>query len=98
MLNKGEPWPTPELFDTVFATLDSGVRGGQAHDASAVVYCGLNMTIAPLGLYILDWEAVELGAGDLELWFAGVGRTLAEYSLKTRVGAHGVYIERVGLG
>jgi hypothetical protein len=28
MLNKGEPWPTPELFDTVFATLDSGVRGG----------------------------------------------------------------------
>jgi hypothetical protein len=98
MLNKGEPWPTPELFDTVFATLDSGVRGGQAHDASAVVYCGLNMTVAPLGLYILDWEAVELGAGDLELWFAGIGRTLSEYSLKTRMGAQGVDIERLGLG
>jgi hypothetical protein len=98
MLNKGEPWPTPELFDTVFATLDSGVRGGQTHDASAVIYCGLNMTMAPLGLYILDWEAVELGAGDLELWFAGIGRTLAEYSLKTRMDSHGVYIERAGLG
>jgi hypothetical protein len=98
MLNKGEPWPTPELFDTVFATLDSGVRGGQEHDASAVVYCGLNMTMAPLGLYVLDWEAVELGAGDLEYWFAGIGRTLAEYSSKTRMSAGCVYIERAGLG
>jgi hypothetical protein len=98
MLNKGEPWPTPELFDTVFATLDSGVRGGQQHDASAVIYCGLNVTVAPLGLYVLDWEAVELGAGDLEYWFSGVGRTLTEYSLKTRMGSQGVYIERAGLG
>jgi hypothetical protein len=98
MLNKGEPWPAPGAFDVVFATLDSGVKGGQAHDASAVVYCGLNTTMAPLGLYILDWEAVELGAGDLELWFAGIGRTLAEYSLKARIGSYGVYIENAGLG
>jgi hypothetical protein len=98
MLNKGEPWPTPELFDTVFATLDSGVRGGQTHDASAVVYCGLNMAVAPLGLYLLDWEAVELGAGDLELWFAGIGRTLAGYASKSRMGSHGVHIENAGLG
>jgi hypothetical protein len=96
MLCKGEPWPTPDLFDTAFATLDSGVRGGQAHDASAVIFCGLNVTMAPLGLYVLDWEAVELGAGDLEYWFASVGRTLAK--VKTRIGAQGVYIERAGLG
>jgi hypothetical protein len=67
MLNKGEPWKPPEVFDTVFATVDSGVRGGQEHDASAVVYVGLNAKAVPLGLYVLDWEAVELGAGDLEL-------------------------------
>jgi hypothetical protein len=27
LLNQGEPWPMPNQFDTVFAALDSGVRG-----------------------------------------------------------------------
>jgi hypothetical protein len=98
MLDKGEPWPTPERFDTVFATIDSGVRGGQAHDASAVVYFGLNMISAPLGLYVLDWGAVELGAGDLELWFVDVDRTLGEYIPRTRIGSRGIFVERAGLG
>jgi hypothetical protein len=98
MLNMGEPWPTPDRFDVVFATIDSGVRGGQEHDASAAIYVGLNMAFAPLGLYVLDWEAVELGAGDLELWFAGVGRKLGEYAMHTRMGSKGVFIERAGLG
>jgi hypothetical protein len=98
MLNKGEPWPTPAQFDTVFATIDSGVKGGQEHDASAVVYVGLNVFSAPLGLYVLDWEAVELGAGDLELWFAGVGRTLGGYAKHARVSSQGVFVERAGLG
>jgi hypothetical protein len=98
MLNKGEPWETPEKFDTVFATLDSGVRGGQEHDASAVVYCGFNIFLLPHGLHILDWEAVELGAGDLELWFAGIGRRLDEYAEQSRMGSQGIHIERAGLG
>jgi hypothetical protein len=98
MLNNGEPWPTPEMFDVVFAALDSGVRGGQEHDASAVVYVGLNAAFAPLGLYVLDWEAVEVGAGDIELWFASVGRKLAEYAKRTRMGSKGVHVERAGLG
>jgi hypothetical protein len=83
---------------TVFATLDSGVRGGQEHDASAVVYVGLNAKVAPLGLYVLDWEAVELGAGDLELWFVGIGQKLRGYATKTRMGSWGVHVERAGLG
>jgi hypothetical protein len=98
MLDKGQPWPTPEKFDLVFATLDSGVRGGQEHDASAVVYVGVNVFLPPHGVYVLDWEAVELGAGDLELWFAGIGRKLDEYAEKTRMGSRGVFIERAGLG
>jgi hypothetical protein len=98
MLNKGEPWETPEHFDIVFATLDSGVKGGQEHDASATVYCGLNAAFAPYGLYILDWEAVELGAGSLEMWFAGVGRTLGTFAQRARQGSRGVHVEGVGLG
>jgi hypothetical protein len=58
----------------VFATLDSGVRGSQTHDASAVVYVGCNVHMQPYGLYVLDWEAVELGAGDLELWLVAERR------------------------
>jgi hypothetical protein len=98
MLNKGEPWETPEKFDLVFATVDSGVRGGQEHDASAVVYVGVNVFLLPHGLFVLDWEAVELGAGDLELWFAGIGRTLDGYAERTRLGSKGVFVERAGLG
>jgi hypothetical protein len=98
MLDKGEPWPTPEKFDCVFATLDSGVRGGQEHDASAVVYVGVNVFLQPLGLFVLDWEAVELGAGDLELWFASIGRKLDDYAENTRLGSLGVRVERAGLG
>jgi hypothetical protein len=52
----------------------------------------------PYGLFVLDWEAVELGAGDLELWFAGIGRTLEEYAKRARLGSRGVLIERAGLG
>jgi hypothetical protein len=98
MLDKGEAWPTPEKFDLVFATLDSGVRGGQEHDASAVVYVGMNVFLQPLGLFVLDWEAVELGAGDLELWFAGIGRKLERHAEAARLGSKGVYVERAGLG
>jgi hypothetical protein len=98
MLNQGEPWPTPAVFDIVFATVDSGVKGGQRHDASAVVFCGMNAALAPLGLFILDWEAVEVGAGDIELWFASVGRRLNEYAKKTRMGSRGVHVESAGLG
>jgi hypothetical protein len=98
MLNGGEPWETPEKFDIVFAALDSGVRGGREHDASAVVYFGLNVHLAPRGLYVLDWEAVELGAGDLELWFVGISRRLADYAERTRFGSRGISIERAGLG
>jgi hypothetical protein len=98
MLNKGEPWDPPDLFDTVFATVDSGIKGGQEHDASAVVYCGLNAKSAPLGLYILDWEAVEVGAGDIELWFAGVGSRVRGLGMRTRLGSWGVHVECAGLG
>jgi hypothetical protein len=98
MLNKGEPWQTPARFDTVFAAVDSGVRGGQTHDASAAVYVGLNKWLKPHGLFVLDWEAVEVGAGDIELWFAGVGRRLAGYAEQSRMGSLGVYVERAGLG
>jgi hypothetical protein len=98
MLDQGSPWKTPERFDVVFATVDSGIRGGQAHDASAVVYAGLNVHMVPHGLFVLDWEAVEVGGGDIELWFAGVGRTLEGYAEKARLGSKGVSVERAGLG
>jgi hypothetical protein len=74
------------------------VRGGQAHDASAAVYVGLNVYLEPRGLFVLDWEAVEVGAGDIELWFGGVGRWLAGYAEQSRMGSGGVYVERAGLG
>jgi hypothetical protein len=98
MLNEGSPWEMLGLFNIVYAMLDSGIRGGQEHDASAVVYVGLNVHMPPHGLFITDWEAVEVGAGDIELWFAGVRHALKGYAEKARLGSKGVSVERAGLG
>ena len=73
MLRKdGTPWPLPPRFDVAIAALDSGIKGGVTHDASAVVYLAVCKYAQPQCVYVIDWEAVELGAGSLEQWFKGV--------------------------
>ena len=94
----GKPWDTPKGLDYVFAVIDSGVKGGVAHDASAVVYFGRDQRNQRL--YVLDWEAVELGAASLEKWFFDVAVKLRTYRnierITWRVGP--VFVEPAGLG
>ena len=93
------PWNLPAAFDYVFAVVDSGVKGGVEHDASAAVYFGMSQ-VGQRYLYILDWEAVELGAASLERWFAGVVVKSYDY-MRTRRIARAVgpiFVEPTGLG
>jgi hypothetical protein len=94
----GQPWETPKGLDYVFATIDSGVKGGIAHDASAVVYFGRDRR--EQRLYILDWEAVELGATSLERWFVDVAAKLRSYRQIARITnfVGPIFVEPVGLG
>jgi hypothetical protein len=94
------PWDTPPFVDYVFAVVDSGVKGGVEHDASAVVFFGVKGWGERRTLYILDWEAVELGAANLERWFVGVVTKLHSYMKTLRI-THAmgpVFVEPAGLG
>jgi len=95
----GQPWEMPGRFDYVFAVLDSGVKGGVEHDASAAVFFGVQR-VERRYVYILDWQTVELGAASLEAWFAGLVAQLHGYTETARVayGAGPVFVEPAGLG
>ena len=98
MLANGVAWDAPERIEYVFAVIDSGMRGGTEHDASAVVYFGMEPYYQPPRCWVLDWQAVELGAGDLEAWFRGVLEKLKGYGSRARRGMGRVFVECQGLG
>ena len=85
-------------LDYVFAIINSGVKGGITHDASAVVYFGRDQRNQRL--YILDWEAVELGAASLEKWFFDVAVKLRHYRQIARITnlVGPIFVEPAGLG
>ncbi len=96
----GTPWNMPAALNYVFAVVDSGVKGGVEHDASAAVFFGVQGWGERRTLYILDWEAVELGAASLERWFVSVVVKLCGYMKTLRIArAIGpVFVEPAGLG
>jgi hypothetical protein len=95
----GEPWPTPAMLDYVYAVIDSGIKGGIEHDASAVIYFGMQRR-DQRRLFVLDWEAVELGAASLEQWFISVAFRLKDYMKTIRImhANRRVFVEPAGLG
>jgi hypothetical protein len=95
----GRPFDVPDILDTVFAVIDSGIKGGREHDATAAVYFGINLYTDP-GLYVLGWEAVEVGANSIEEWFRLVAGRLVAYgdTSRLRLGVRPVYVEPAGLG
>ena len=96
----GTPWPMPAALNYVFAVVDSGVKGGVEHDASAAVWFGVQGWGERRTLCVLDWEAVELGAANLERWFVSVVTKLCGYMKTLRIArAIGpVFVEPAGLG
>jgi hypothetical protein len=96
----GTAWDTPAGLDYVFAVIDSGIKGGVEHDASAVVFFGVRGSAERRTLYILDWEAVELGAADLERWFVTIVVKLCGYMKTLRItrAIGPVFVEPAGLG
>ena len=96
----GLPWNMPTNLDYVFAVVDSGVKGGTEHDATAVMYFGAQGWREWRSIYLLDWQAVELGAASLERWFADVVVNLCSYmkTLKIARAIGPVFVEPAGLG
>jgi hypothetical protein len=69
-----KPCDTPERLDTVFAVLDSAVKGGANHDGSAVMYFGYRKWVNPgcPNLVILDWDVYQLDAVVIKTLFPAI--------------------------
>jgi hypothetical protein len=94
-----EPWDTPKALDIIFAVIDSGIRGGVEHDASACVFFGARR-LERQYLWILGWDAIEIGAGTLEQWFVHCAQRhyLQSKTINITRGIEGVFVEPAGLG
>ena len=90
----GKPVDFPTHCDTVFAIIDSAVKGGKEHDATAVSYWALSRhTGHPL--ICLDYDLVQIDGALLEAWIPNVFRRLEELARQCRArrGSVGALIE-----
>lgn len=92
--NPLQPVNFPQTCDTVFAILDTAMKGGTEHDATAVVFFAFTRIPQPR-LYVLDWEAVQMEGALLEAWLPSVFQRLGDFSklCGARIGSIGALIE-----
>lgn len=95
LLVDGRPTDWPLYCDGVFAVIDSAVKTGKKHDATAVTYFAESKNHGS-PLTILDWDKVKVDGALLETWLPQVYDRLEELAAITqaRYGAEaGVFIE-----
>lgn len=94
LLLDGSAVEWPARCDSVYATIDTAVKSGQQHDATAVVYWALD-NFQPVKLRILDYDIIQLDGDLLIHWLPGVFRRLDEMAVKcgARYGSQGAWIE-----
>jgi phage terminase large subunit-like protein len=96
MLVNGEPVPYPEGCETVLAVIDTAVKEGKEHDATAVSYWAVMPNhFTDYRLVCLDWDLISMDGALLEQWMPSVFERLQELSRDTRAiyGSAGAFIE-----
>ena len=96
MLVDGKPVELPAHCDAVVAVIDTAVKDGKEHDATAVsFYARMPEWFTDYKLVVLDWALVQIEGALLETWIPWVYQRLEEFAamLKSRFGAMPVYIE-----
>lgn len=100
MFVDGKPVPYPERVDTVFAVMDTAVKGGKENDGTAIIYCSLNKHLTGHPLVILDWDIIQVDGALLESYIPSVFNRCDELAglMKARYGSAGVFIEDAAAG
>jgi hypothetical protein len=95
LLQNGQPLPYPRICDTVFAVIDTAVKTGSEHDATAVTFFAVNKLAGVQPLLILDWDIIQIEGAMLETWLPGVFRRLEELAdlCRARMSHLGAFIE-----
>lgn len=81
-------------IDGVFAVMDTAVKSGQEHDATAIIYFATSKFMKHR-LVILDYELVQIDGAFLENMMPAIYKKLEDHAVqfKARFGSLGVYIE-----
>ena len=96
LLLDGVPVPYPYGCDSVLAVIDTAVKTGQEHDATAALFVAtMPDWFGEYRLVLLDWDLVQIEGALLETWMPAVYARLEELSkeCKARFGSIGAYIE-----
>ena len=99
LLINGEPVPTPDKTDIVFAVIDTAIKAGSQHNSTAVTWYSYNTLTKPSTL-ILDWDIVQIEGADQEAWLPSVFTRCEELARQTgaRRGSVGAMIEDKATG
>jgi len=100
LMVEGKPVDYPERVDTVFAVMDTAVKGGKENDGTAIVYCSFNKYLAGHPLVILDWDIIQIDGALLENYMPSVFARCDELAkqMNARYGSAGVFIEDAAAG
>ena len=96
LLIDGKPVPMPVGVESVFAVIDTAVKEGKQHDATAVSYWALMPSYhEPYKLVCLDWDLVSVDGAMLEVWIRDVFAMLEHLAktCKAVSGSAGAFIE-----
>ena len=88
------PVAAPTLCDAVFCTIDTAVKTGTEHDATAVTFWAISNHIGHR-LTVLDWDIIQLEGSLLEVWLPTVFQRLEMLAKQcgARGGSLGAFIE-----
>lgn len=100
MLVDKKPLKIPEYVTSVFATMDTTMKGGIDKDGTAVCFWGLNLYDEPKNLYLLDWDLVEYEGSMIVDWIPRLLEQGEEWAVKTKAinGFINMYIEDKAAG
>jgi hypothetical protein len=101
LLLDGKPVPQPVGVESVFAVIDTAVKEGKEHDATAVSFWALMPAwFEPYKLVCLDWDLVSIDGAMLETWIPNVFAMLEHFAkvCKAVNGSVGAFIEDANSG
>lgn len=96
LLVDGKPVARPYGVEQVFAVIDTAVKEGKQHDATAVSYWAVMPDwFVPYKLVCLDWDLVSIDGAMLEVWIREVYARLEFFAKECKAvyGSAGAYIE-----
>jgi hypothetical protein len=99
-LVNGLPVQFPSWCESVFVTIDTGIKTGSKHDATGVIYWAYNSHNEEYPLIILDYDLIQIPSDLLIEWIPGVYVQLETYARECKAirGSVGPFIEDKGSG